>query len=37
MTTIMSSAPGFASNRRRRAISALMVVEALSLAVISAL
>ena len=37
MTTIMNSAPGFASNRRRRAISALMVVEALSLAVISAL
>ncbi|MFF2318811.1 hypothetical protein ACFVTE_21410 [Arthrobacter sp. NPDC058097] len=37
MTTIMSSALGFASNRRRRAILALLVVEALSLAVISAL
>ncbi|HEY8702130.1 MAG TPA: hypothetical protein VIM08_14410 [Arthrobacter sp.] len=37
MTTIMNSAPGFASNRRRRAIAALMVLEALSLAVISVL
>lgn len=37
MTTNMNSAPGFASNRRRRAIAALMVVEALSLAAISAL
>lgn len=37
MTTIMNSAPGFASNRRRLAIAALMVLEALSLALISAL
>ncbi|WP_190607174.1 hypothetical protein [Arthrobacter ipis] len=37
MTTITNSAPGFASNRRRRTIAALMVVEALSLAVFSAL
>jgi peptidoglycan/LPS O-acetylase OafA/YrhL len=37
MTTIMNSALGSASKRRRRAIVALLVVEALSLAVISVL
>lgn len=37
MTTTPISGPGFAFSRRRRVIAALMILEALSLAVISAL